>query len=151
VAGGGLADGLHGERAVEQHQVGVGRADVDAIGFQGHAVGGLDHPHVGGAAQQGRQHALVAGVQMLDEHEGQAIGDRQGFQQFLERLEAVGGGTDADDHGWRTAGRLLFSGGFRWRRLRWLGRVIGVLICHHSFVFRDGWDRRMGKPIGGIL
>ena len=41
--------------------------------------------------------ALVLGVQVLDEHEGDASGGGESFQKLAEGFKAAGGGADPND------------------------------------------------------
>jgi hypothetical protein len=48
-------------------------------------------------SQQVHQHALVVGVQVLHQHEGNAGVGRHVIEERLERLESASGGANADD------------------------------------------------------
>ena len=84
----------------------LGRDDVDVIGFDRKPVARLDDRHAGGAGQEIGQPALVAGIEVLHEHEGHPGLRRQIGQELGEGLQAPGGSADPDD-GKRAFGRLL--------------------------------------------
>ena len=73
------------------------RNDIDVLAFDRHSVGRLRDRHRGVARQQTHHHAVVAGVEVLDEYEGHAIARRQRVQQLLAGLEAAGRSANRDD------------------------------------------------------
>jgi hypothetical protein len=82
--------------AVTQHQVLVGRRDVDPPGRERCAVLGELGRQRGGARQHGRQQA-IAGARMADhEHRGGERGVERA-EQRLQRADAAGRGADDDD------------------------------------------------------
>ena len=94
VSGGASAYPQH---AIFYRKIGVGRDDVDVIGLDRRLVGSLAHRELRIAGKNLAEHALVGGVQMLNEdHRDPAIlGQRA--QQFGECFQAAGRRADADD------------------------------------------------------
>jgi hypothetical protein len=109
------------QRAVEQRHVVAGRDDVGTVGLDPHAVLDLLDLHAGVALDQLGQDAFVIGREMLHQNEGHAGLDiaRNGREEGLERGQAAGGGTDADDGEGRRGTPL-------WRRPRGI-RVLGCI------------------------
>jgi hypothetical protein len=88
------------------------------------AVCSLHHLHRGVARQQLNQHALVGGVEVLDENEGEAGFRRQHRKQFLHRFEAASRRADPDRQkaiSLGLAGALWHSAGLRPRLRAWCG------------------------------
>ena len=77
--------------------VALPRGDVDVVGLDCRVLLELGDRHPAALGQQLGQDALVVGVQVLHEHVGHARVVRQRSQQQLERVQAAGRGTDADD------------------------------------------------------
>lgn len=75
----------------------IGRNDENAVRRHPLAVGRFDYCHFSVCPQQVHQQALVIGVQMLHQHEGDAGVGRHVIEERLERLEPAGGSTDTDD------------------------------------------------------
>lgn len=117
--------------AMEDRQVAVGRDDIDVIRLDGHPVLDSHHRHRGDALQQLRQGALVGGVEMLDDDEGQTAGRWHLPEKQLQRLQSAGGSADADNREGRARRCRLFlvAGG---RLLR------NLLPCYHGLPF-DGF------------
>ena len=93
------------------------RGDVDVVGLDHRVPPDLGDRHAASLCQQVGQDALVAGVQVLHEHEGHAGVDRQRSQELSERVQSARGGPHADDG--ESAPGLGRS--FRWRSGRRLG------------------------------
>ncbi len=108
-----------GQRVAGQAQVAVGRYHVDAIGFDHHAVRDLAHLHRRHALQQLGQHALVFGIQVLDDDVGQAAVGRHAGQEIADRFQPAGRGT----YGHHRHG-IVRRGGAGWGG-RWRGGVLG--------------------------
>ena len=85
----------------------VGRNDVDAVGLDGHAVRRLDDRHLRVARQQLDHQAFVLGIEMRNEHKGDAAVGRHGGEEFLESVQSAGRGADAG-HGRTRLFRLAF-------------------------------------------
>ena len=82
---------------VEDGHVLVGGDHVDLVRRDLHAVPDLDDLHGGGALEELHHDPLVGGVEVLDDDEGDAASRGHVLQEELQRLEAAGGGADADD------------------------------------------------------
>ena len=67
------------------------------IGRDRKSLARFDDRHVGGPGQEIGQPALMAGVEVLHEHEGHPGLRRQTGQELGEGLEAPGGSADPDD------------------------------------------------------
>jgi hypothetical protein len=67
------------------------------IGFDRKPLARLDDRNLGGAGQEIGQPALVAGTEVLHEHEGHPGVRRQMDEELGEGLEAPGGSADPDD------------------------------------------------------
>jgi hypothetical protein len=80
---------LEPEDAVPDRQISARRNEIDVVAFERHPVRGLQHLHRRVASQQIDHHALVLGIEMLDQHEGHAVGGRHGVEQLLEGVEAT--------------------------------------------------------------
>jgi hypothetical protein len=80
------------------------RDHVDRVGREHHAVDDLAHRHRGRALQQLRQQRDVIGIEVGDDHVGQAGVDRRAGEELLERLAAAGRRAQPDDVD-RLAGR----------------------------------------------
>ena len=91
--------GLHAwtkpERPLRDGEIDVGWNHVHVIGFHRHIVGHLAHRHGGGAGENLRQQAVVFGVEMLHENDGQAGIGRQIGQQMFENFQPAGGAANA--------------------------------------------------------
>ena len=57
----------------------------------------LDHRHGRAPAEQARHHALAPGIEVQDQHEGDAAVAGHGVEERLARLKPAGRGADADD------------------------------------------------------
>ena len=77
-------------------QIGVCRYDVYVVGFHRHAIGRLADRHGGGSRQNLGQHAVVLGIEMLNEYDGKAGVGGQIGEQKLENLQPARGGPNAD-------------------------------------------------------
>ena len=102
------------QRAAGDAHVAVGRDHVEVVGLHRHLVLHLDHGHGRAALQDLGQHARVAGVQVLDQHEGQAAVDRHQAEELLVGLQPAGRRTERDDAqrpGRRHAGTARARGG----------------------------------------
>ena len=77
------------------------------VGLDRHPVGCLDDRHLGVAAEEGNQQALVVGIEVLDDHEGGPAVGLQERQQGLERADAAGRRADADDGNGPAAARVV--------------------------------------------
>lgn len=106
-----------------QGHEGIGRNDIDVIGADGSAGFHLFDRHGRGLRDDFCQHAFVARIQMLDQHERYPRFGRQRMEEFLIRFEAARRGSDRD-YGKRTLlhwgmfplGRFLRGGSrFGWR------------------------------------
>ena len=86
----------HMQRAPADGKIGAGRNDIEVVARELHAVGGLDHGHRGVAGEQVDHHAFVGRIEMLDQDEGHADARRQRVDKLAARIEAAGGGADAD-------------------------------------------------------
>jgi hypothetical protein len=73
------------------------RGDVDVVGLDHRVPPDLGDRHAASLCQQVGQDALVAGVQVLHEHEGHAGVDRQRSQELLECVQSASRGPHADD------------------------------------------------------
>ena len=129
-----LRAGGQPERSLCDGEIDIRRYDVDVVGFHRHAVGGFPDRHGGGARENLGQQAVVLGVEMLHEDDGQTGVGRQIGQQMFEDFEAARGSANSDHgNGCRTSGRRFghFFGFVR----RWLiDHVIRILEYH--------WDHR---------
>ena len=96
-------------RALDAHRR-VRRDHVDMVRLHRNAIGDLGHRHGRELGQEPGQHALVLGVEVLHEDEGEAGVTRERGQELAERLEPAGRRADADD-GARNAGRGSGLGG----------------------------------------
>ena len=72
-----------------------GRDHVDVVGLDLQPVLGLRDRHGRRALQQLDQHALVRGVEVLDDDEGHAAVLGHAAEELLERLQPAGRGADA--------------------------------------------------------
>lgn len=84
--------------AATDRQISAGRNHVKLVWFDRHAVGRLTHLHRGMAGQELDQHALMGGVEMLDQNQRHAVTGGQCVEQFAARIQAAGRRPDAD-HG----------------------------------------------------
>ena len=75
----------------------VGRNDVNAVGLDRHAVRRLDDRHLRVPGEQFDHQAFVLGIEMRNEHEGDAAVGRHGGEEFLECVQSAGRRADADD------------------------------------------------------
>ena len=75
----------------------IGWDDVDVVGLDRGLVPRLHHRHGGEAAEDLVQHAGPMRGEVRHHHEGHAAFGRHRAEQALERLDATGGGADADD------------------------------------------------------
>ena len=106
------------------------RGDVDVVGLDRRVPSDLGDRQAASLRQQVGQDALVAGVQVLHQHEGHAGVRRQRSEKLPERVQPAGGGPHADDGEIaprrtmpdfvRLAGHRL--GRFRRGNERWLGQ-----------------------------
>ncbi len=85
------------QRALGERHAGVGRDDVDVIGRDRKSLAPLDDRHAGGAGEDIRQPALMAGIEVLHQHEGHPGAGRQMGEELGEGLQAPGGRADPDD------------------------------------------------------
>jgi len=85
------------EDAVLDRQRLIGSDDVNVIGRDRGRPAHLDHRQPGAAAEQLGQVALVGGIQMGGDDEGDAGTRRHGAEHLLERLEAARRGPYTDD------------------------------------------------------
>jgi hypothetical protein len=92
--GGPTADNV--KQTVQQTQVGIGGNDVDVVRLHVHSLADLLNRHFGGPGEQRGQSTFVRGLQVLDQHEGQAGIGRQGAEQSSEGFQSSGGGADPD-------------------------------------------------------
>ncbi len=93
----------HAQPAALDRERGVGRDDVEVVALDRHPVRGLQHRHLGVAAEQLREHARALGHQVLDQDEGHAAVRRQVLEEGLVGLEPARRGADADDQQRRSA------------------------------------------------
>ena len=91
-----LRAGGQPQRSLCDGQIAVRRNDVHVVGFHRHAVGRLADRHGGGSRQNLGQQAVVLGVEMLNEYDGQAGVGRQIGEQVLEDLQPARGAANAD-------------------------------------------------------
>jgi hypothetical protein len=121
-----------------------GGGDVHLVGSDRQAVPDLPHRQTGHAGEQRREQALVGGVQVLDQDEGQPGRGGEWPQELREGLQAPGRGPDADN-GTGGLGRERLA-----RRLaRWWGGYglrrggVGVgLVRHGAFLLTVSGRRR---------
>ena len=73
------------------------RGDVDVVGLDRRVPSDLGDRQAASLRQQVGQDALVAGVQVLHQHEGHAGVGRQRSEKLPERVQPAGGGPHADD------------------------------------------------------
>ena len=139
----------------------VGRHHVHVIDLHRHPLGGsLHRDGAGGAVEQMRQGTVVRGREVLHHHEGHLV-EAEVLHQLLQRAEASGGGTDADDEGYRRlvlrlrrrvvdAVRLVRRLGCDAVRLvLWLGRRGGSATRRGRRLRRD--DRGAALLLGSVL
>ena len=69
------------------------------VGFHGHAVLHLDDWHVGERSEQTDHEALVRGIEVWNEHEGDAAVRRHGGEEFLEGVQPASRGADTGHNG----------------------------------------------------
>ena len=69
----------------------IGRNQINAIGFDRHAVGDLLHGHGRAPSEQFGEHAFVVGIEMLHENIGEPRIRRRGRQEVLKSFEAACG------------------------------------------------------------
>ncbi|MDO9313584.1 MAG: hypothetical protein Q7T97_03435 [Burkholderiaceae bacterium] len=131
---------------------------MDAVGLDNHPVLRLDHRKGGDSLQDLAEHAGVARVEMLDQHEGHATVDGHVPEEQLEGLQPAGGHAQPyDQRGARGVGRagrcragsrarsglLRESGGLGGSVF---GRQVGVLTRR-----RPGWVSAKLRPPGETL
>jgi hypothetical protein len=88
-----LRAGSQSQRPLRDGQIGVRRYHVHVVGLHRHAVGRLADRHGGGSRKDLGQHAVVLGIEMLNEHDGQAgVGGQIGQQMFENFQPARGAG-----------------------------------------------------------
>ena len=75
----------------------VRRDHIDVTGLHPHTIPGLADLQGGFARKQGREGALVHGVQMLHENQTQTRALRQMFQQLCDGFQAACRGANASD------------------------------------------------------
>jgi len=76
---------------------GVGRNDVNVIGFDGHPVGDFLDVHGGFFGKKFGEHAVMLGVEMLDENEGHAGIGSQVADEFGESFDSARGSANSGD------------------------------------------------------
>ncbi len=85
------------EDAVEEREVAVGRDDVDAVGPYRQLIGHLDHGQGRRALDDLGEDALVAGVEVRDQHERHPGVGWHVTEELLERLQSSRGCSQPDD------------------------------------------------------
>jgi hypothetical protein len=85
------------ERALGDRQLGVRRDHVHVVRRDPDVVAGLDDGHRGRAPENLAQAAGMAGIEVLDEHEGVTGVGRDVAQQPVEGVEPTCGRADTDD------------------------------------------------------
>jgi hypothetical protein len=83
--------------AVLDGEIGAGRNDVEMLRLDRHSLRCLPHAHRRVAGQQIHHHALMGGIEMLNEDEGHAAVGRQGAYELPAGIEAAGRSAYADD------------------------------------------------------
>ena len=78
-------------------QIDARRNNIDALALDFHPIGRQRDPHRGMARKQIHHHAVVAGVQVLNDDEGHAVDRRQRVQKLPASIEASGRGADCHD------------------------------------------------------
>jgi len=76
----------------------VGRCDIDVIFLKQGAPFDLRNRHRRAAAKKAGHQAFTVRVQVLDNNESHAIVGGQGLEKCFQRLDAAGGGADADHY-----------------------------------------------------
>ena len=87
----------HVKQAALHREIGSGRDDVEMVGLDAHAFGGLPHRHLRLAGQQVHHHAGVRGIEVLHQDESHAVRVRQGADKPLAGVETACGRADSDD------------------------------------------------------
>lgn len=114
----------------------VGRADVNLVRIQVHALLGMVDRHRRSRGKKLRQDALTCRIEVLDEQDGHAGFGRQVPQQSREGIEATGRSADADHGKPRPLGRIRYH-------LAWPGRAFLFLACPG---FRRKHDMVLASP-----
>ena len=96
--------------AFADRKIGPGRNDIEVVVLDRHSFGCLPDRHRCGSGQQVDHHAFMRRIEMLNEDEGHAIGDRKRADELPASLETAGGRANADNREierarWRTARR----------------------------------------------
>jgi hypothetical protein len=104
---------------------------INVIGVDGHPISDFGHGHLGVLGEQVGGHALVLGVEMVNQDEAHAGIVGEMLDEIGNRLDAIGGCTDGHDN-------KLISG--RSRVLMFLGSIGGggIFLARH--------DQRIGPP-----
>jgi hypothetical protein len=133
----------------------AGRNDVNVVGLDLRAVGGLGDGQGGAGLEQVGQFTLVVGVQVLHEHERHAGILRERFEERLHGPQPARAGPDADDGegqilalrlrsggAGRRVGRFFEGGAVRFGRAGIGGRLVGWSVVGHG-----EWGRRRGERV----
>ena len=105
-----LARMRQAEHVALDREIGRWGNDVDVVALERHTLRCLLHCHSRMAGQEVDHHALVRGIEMLNEDERHAVADGERVHQFANRDEPPRGCSDSDDREILAFGRL---GSFR--------------------------------------
>ena len=85
------------EAPIHERHVSGGRRHVNRVRFERHTGLDLSHPHPCRSGEDAGKHALVLGIQVLDEHEAHPCIRRQMSEQLCEGLETARRCADPDN------------------------------------------------------